>query len=134
MLQSVGSSLDLDSSFRHLLLLSTHGPLLLAHEAVAVTVTVAAAVAVTAAVAVIVSLLALCMQGCTSALAHDAPQQQPVTLCGDDACQICWDPLSASPAIMLDCKHTCHLACAQDHLKQVSLFILQHVPSLGSTM
>lgn len=71
------------------------------------------------------------MQGCASALPCDAPQRRLVTLCGEDACQICWDPLSASPAIMLDCGHTCHFACAQDHLKQVKLYAGTDEPSEG---
>ena len=59
----------------------------------------------------------MCMQGCSNA--SNEPLRRPLTLSGEDACQICWEALSSSPAIMLNCRHTCHLTCAQDHLKQV---------------
>ena len=61
------------------------------------------------------------LQGCRGPhLGRDAsigPQAAPLD--GDDACPVCWEPLASAPAIQLTCNHVCHLACAQEKLKQV---------------
>jgi len=63
-----------------------------------------------------------CMQGCSSV--HGSTlSTRAVTLHGEDACPMCWEPLASAPAIMLTCGHACHLACAKEHLKQVWMTI-----------
>ncbi len=54
-----------------------------------------------------------------------------VTLNGQDACPMCWEPLACGPAIMLTCGHACHLACAKEHLKQVLANYFQRYTSIG---
>lgn len=67
------------------------------------------------------------LQGCSNAhmRTNVTLTSRAVTLNGQDACPICWEALTCGPAIMLICGHACHLACAKEHLKQVSATCFQ---------
>ncbi|KAL0046570.1 hypothetical protein WJX82_004073 [Trebouxia sp. C0006] len=61
-----------------------------------------------------------CLHGCSNTHMHSGVTltSRAVTLNGQDACPMCWEPLACGPAIILTCDHACHLACAKEHLKQ----------------
>lgn len=73
------------------------------------------------------------LQGCSNTHMHSGVTltSRAVTLNGQDACPMCWEPLACGPTIMLTCGHACHLACAKEHLKQVPANCFQRYNSIN---